>query len=80
MPALQVNPDSPFNTDTVEFDGAVHNPLDDKQEDQDEGGTSMAIAEPSYHERGSVSAVTSAICKEVKVQEEECCKYFLSAW
>jgi hypothetical protein len=60
LPALQVNPDSPSNTDTVEFDGAIHNPFDDEQDDQDEGGTSMAIAEPSYNERGSVSAVTSA--------------------
>ena len=60
LPSPQVNPDSPSNTDTAEFDAAVHHPFDEEQVDQDEGGTSMAIAEPSYNERGFVSAATSA--------------------
>jgi hypothetical protein len=60
LPTPQVNPDSPSNTDTAEFDAAVHNPFDEEQVDQDEGGTAMVIAEPSYNERGPVSAITSA--------------------
>ena len=60
LPTPQVTPDSPSNTYTAEFDAAVYNPFDEEQVDQDEGGTSMAMAGPSYNERNSVSAVTSA--------------------
>jgi hypothetical protein len=59
---MQMEPNSPSNIDNVELDTAVYQPFDDEQEDQEEGGTSMAmaVAEPDYHERGTVAAVTSA--------------------
>ena len=55
LPPLQIGPDSPSNTDNIEFDASVHHPFDEEkeqQEDQDEGGTAMAVAEPGYNERG----------------------------
>jgi hypothetical protein len=47
---------------------AVYHPFDDVQEEQEEGGTSvaMAVVEPDYHERGTVDAVTSAMKTKYK--------------
>ena len=63
LPPFQIGPDSPSNTDNIEFDASFHHSFDEEkeqQEEEDEGGTAMAVAEPGYNERGSVSAITSA--------------------
>ncbi len=65
LPPFQIRPDSPSNTDNIDFEASVHHPFDEENEQQEEeveeeGGTAMAVAEPGYNERGSVSAVTSA--------------------
>ena len=63
LPPFQIGPDSPSNTDNIDFDAVVHHPFDEEKEqheEEEEGGTAMAVAEPGHNERGSVSAVTSA--------------------
>ncbi len=60
IPSLQIEPDSLSNPDNIDFDASVHHPFDEEQEEPEEGGTSVAVAEPGYNERGSVSTVTSA--------------------
>ena len=62
LPPFQIGPDSPSNTDNIEFDASVHHPFDEENKQQEEeveeeGGTAMAVAEPGYNERGSVSSI-----------------------